>query len=290
MKKNKTWISVIVGSIIIAVFGFGFSQILADPENDPLSTHEVTDIINDHYPGELEYIELEYDQGHMIYVVKIINEQGPYEIKVDALTGSILDVTSLQGPSEKEGQGNTINENVSTDTSTTPNSTEEDDVGEKKESTTGIKTDQLPNKNNELNTKIGIEGAKRIATEKVDGIVKEIELESDDGIVYYEIEMMTPQGEAELEINAFTGEIISFSMDKKKSTGFQFDGNTSSVIGIVEAKRIANERVTGTIKEIELDHDDGRLYYEIEMKTSRGEVEIEIDARTGEIISIEFDD
>lgn len=136
-----------------------------------------------------------------------------------------------------------------------------------------------------------MEAAKRIALSKVDGIIVEIELESDDGIVYYDIEMKTNSGEVEMEIHAFTGEILSFSKDSTSSKGLlNLNINTSALIGIAEAERIALQHFSGTIIEIELDSDNGRLYYEVEMKTSKGEVELEIDAYTGKIISIEIDD
>ncbi len=39
-----------------------------------------------------------------------------------------------------------------------------------------------------------------------------------------------------------------------------------------------------------MDDDDRRPVYEIEIQTKRGEVELEIDAKTGKIISVDFDD
>jgi uncharacterized membrane protein YkoI len=46
------------------------------------------------------------------------------------------------------------------------------------------------------------------------------------------------------------------------------------------------------VKEIELDDDDSRYHYEIELKNGNTEYDIEVDAYTGEIISIstDFDD
>lgn len=43
------------------------------------------------------------------------------------------------------------------------------------------------------------------------------------------------------------------------------------------------------ITELELDEDDGRLIYEIEIESVNGEAEIDIDAYTGDIISISID-
>lgn len=45
-----------------------------------------------------------------------------------------------------------------------------------------------------------------------------------------------------------------------------------------------------TQKQFNQNSDDGKQVYEIEMLTKRGEVELEIDANTGKIISVDFDD
>ena len=42
--------------------------------------------------------------------------------------------------------------------------------------------------------------------------------------------------------------------------------------------------------EIELDEDDGLLKYEVELRTDRGEAEVEIDALTGNVLEVELDD
>lgn len=92
MKNNKTWIAVLVSSIIIAAFGLGFQQIFADPQNDPLSTQEITELINERYPGEIESIELDYQQGVMVYYATVITDKGSYHITLDAKTGTVLKV------------------------------------------------------------------------------------------------------------------------------------------------------------------------------------------------------
>lgn len=57
-----------------------------------------------------------------------------------------------------------------------------------------------------------------------------------------------------------------------------------------EAIAIAMNKQSGHIEEAELDEDDGRLLYEIEIETANGEVEIDIDAVSGKILKVERDD
>ncbi|WP_252311260.1 PepSY domain-containing protein [Sinobaca sp. H24] len=57
-----------------------------------------------------------------------------------------------------------------------------------------------------------------------------------------------------------------------------------------DAKSIALEEVGGgSVTDIELDEDDGRVLYEMEIESSQGEVDVDVDARTGEIIVISYD-
>jgi len=57
-----------------------------------------------------------------------------------------------------------------------------------------------------------------------------------------------------------------------------------------EAIQIAEEAVNGTVYSFEKDEDDGQLYYELELKTSHHDVEIEMNAQNGKIIEIDYDD
>lgn len=65
-----------------------------------------------------------------------------------------------------------------------------------------------------------------------------------------------------------------------------------TVISFDEAIDIALDQFSGEIDEIELEKEDGRLIYEIEIENGDEEAEIEIDAYTGEVlvVSIEEDD
>lgn len=61
-------------------------------------------------------------------------------------------------------------------------------------------------------------------------------------------------------------------------------------ISIEEAIRITRGYADGIIEEIEREWDDGRLTFEVEMRTKRGELELLIDGRTGKILEAEWDD
>ncbi|MDY0410441.1 PepSY domain-containing protein [Virgibacillus soli] len=63
-----------------------------------------------------------------------------------------------------------------------------------------------------------------------------------------------------------------------------------AVISVAEATEIALKEFPGYVTEVELDEDDGRLIYEIEIKSGDKEAEFEIDAITGKILVIDIDD
>jgi uncharacterized membrane protein YkoI len=55
--------------------------------------------------------------------------------------------------------------------------------------------------------------------------------------------------------------------------------------------RIAQRTTPGEVVEVELEDDDGHLIYEIKVLTRTGRVrELEIDARTGNVLSVEDED
>ena len=75
-------------------------------------------------------------------------------------------------------------------------------------------------------------------------------------------------------------------------TSAQSTKTTSSneLITREEAIQIAEEAVNGTVYSFERDEDDGQLYYELELKKSHHDVEIEMNAQNGKIIEIDYDD
>ena len=66
---------------------------------------------------------------------------------------------------------------------------------------------------------------------------------------------------------------------------------TAPQIDIVKAIEIAKAEVPGTVMEAELDDKHDKLVYEVEIETEDGkEMEVEIDAASGEVLEVEEDD
>ncbi len=118
--------------------------------------------------------------------------------------------------------------------------------------------------------------------------------ERDDGIQKYEIEFYSPNYEEyDYEINASTGEIISFDYDAEHFNRLNSNnsGANQNVISVEEAKKIALSQVPGAteenIFEFEVDYDDGRLEYEGKIYYAETEYEFSIDGYSGAMRSWE---
>lgn len=122
------------------------------------------------------------------------------------------------------------------------------------------------------------------------GVVVEFKFDFEDG--EYEITIYFDGYEYEIEMDAYTGSIKEIDIDELDDDDWSNRyPNKEQLIGINRAKEIAIGRVGGgRIEEIELEEDDGRLIYEVEVKYSGVKYELEIDAYTGEILSFDIDD
>ena len=133
------------------------------------------------------------------------------------------------------------------------------------------------------------------ALAKVDGTVTEVELERKLSGSVYEVEIKKDGYEYDLDLDAVTGEVLK----EDKSTDDDeagLDDNTtksdSSDVAITHeaAIEIALKEAAGTVTEIELERDNGRTYYEIEIEEGTKEVDIEVDAKSGAVLSGDKDD
>ncbi|NYF23318.1 PepSY domain-containing protein [Sporosarcina sp. JAI121] len=137
-----------------------------------------------------------------------------------------------------------------------------------------------------------IEEAEAIAVKSVDGKVTQIELDREKSGDIYEVEVKSDGVEYDLDIDAKTGNVLRTDSDD------EFDDDDSDDKVIVSdgkfitkeaAVKIAMKQAKGTATEVELDEDDGRVVYEIEIKDGKYEYDFDIDAISGEVLKFEKD-
>lgn len=122
-------------------------------------------------------------------------------------------------------------------------------------------------------------------------------LDVDDGRYIYDIEFVAGTKEYDYEIDAVTGKVLDWDSDIE---GYDRDDrdnkpkDAAEYIGNTKAGEIALAGVTGAaagnIVKCELDIDDGRAVYEIEIVYKGVEYDYEIDAVSGKVLSRDIDD
>ncbi|EJU07634.1 PepSY domain-containing protein [Fusobacterium hwasookii] len=126
--------------------------------------------------------------------------------------------------------------------------------------------------------------AKDIALKEAQGgQITKFKLDSENGRMVYEIEVMNGNIEKDYEIDAETGAIVKLEQEQKNH------GNNNSVnnpkISYDKAKEIAlKNSKNGKFKEIELKHRNGVLVYDVEIAEGFMDREFLIDANTGAIL------
>ena len=120
----------------------------------------------------------------------------------------------------------------------------------------------------------------------------EIEFDSDDGIMVYEVEFAAGTVKCECDVNARTGEIVKFEREVMgASQGSTAD--TGSYIGESAAQDIALSHAGVSLSDAVyvhawLEYDDGRAeHYEVEFMAGSTRYEYEIALTTGEILKSE---
>lgn len=138
---------------------------------------------------------------------------------------------------------------------------------------------------------IGIQKAKEVALNKVDGVVEGIELENRNGQPVYEVEIDKGQKDFDLYIDATTGKVNNVQEKDDDDDDINAANiSNSSFITEKEAIELAKTKINGELIEIDFDEDDGRYVYDLEFTTATGEAEITIDAKTKDVLEFENDD
>ena len=118
----------------------------------------------------------------------------------------------------------------------------------------------------------------------------ETEADRDDGNTYFELDFQTADTRYDYEINRLTGEI--YSKSKESLPKPESEPQVKELIGLDEAKKAALadagvKAADAAYTKAELDEDDGRVYYDVEFKTTSAKYEYEIDGYTGKVLDKE---
>ncbi|OWA33280.1 hypothetical protein B9G55_21605 [Saccharibacillus sp. O16] len=137
--------------------------------------------------------------------------------------------------------------------------------------------------------------AQNLALKAQKGTVDDIELKTRNGKTYYEVDIDRQEGDVDVWIDAYTGSVLKVEPDDDqddRTSGSANSGQVASSVKITAAQADAiaiKHAGGGKVSDNDLDEEDGSYIYEIEVKTSNGEVEVKIDANTGKVLESETD-
>lgn len=177
--------------------------------------------------------------------------------------------------------------------------------GQSVQTTPASTTQSVTQNQNSTGKMLNASQAKALALKAADGKVDDVDLERRNGQTFYEVEIdRKGKNDVVVRLDAYTGKILAVVDDEDYDDDDDYQGsatgNTSNnsatkqvKLTASQASNIALKQVTGgKVTKVELDHDDGRYVYEIELRTAQGEADVDIDANTGKVLSFDqdFDD
>ncbi|MBR3178875.1 MAG: PepSY domain-containing protein [Clostridia bacterium] len=209
-----------------------------------------------------EPVELEFENGRMVYDIEFRKDDVKYEFEVDAVSGEVVSFE------EKQKSKGTVTEPQVTPVPTAV------DIGQERALEIALAHANVPGS---------------------EAMVKEIKKKHENGVEYYEIEFFDDEFEYDYKVNSATGAIMKAEKERDDDAVPEKAGTSSQnteTIGKEKAKEIALRHAgisASAAKKLkcELDRENGKLIYEVEFKTDGYEFEYTIDAGTGKILHVE---
>ncbi len=241
-------------------------------------------------------IHLDSENGVSKYDVEFVCQEAEYDYKVSAVTGEILSMNCETGNYDLDTLPPDTTHNLAELPDAAPSSATLPDAAPSSDTLPNAapSSGTLPENDGQY---IGNDAAKQIALEHAglteDGVrFIHAHLELDDGSWKYDVEFLKDNTEYDYDINALTGEILSFDQDAEYDQHEAVSPTGNEQITEEQAKQIALE-YAGVDEEdvqhlkIKLDYDHGRGEYEVEWYVGRTEYSCDVDAGTGSILSFE---
>lgn len=214
--NKKLVIGGVIGALVLGgalAVGANDSKETVYTSENLISREKAEEIALENAPGVVEEVELERENGQLVYEVEV-EQQGTddddKEIKVDAQTGGVVEKKVEPQPNPVVEKKSEV-QSAAVDDKKTNEKTDIGLVVEKDDARKNAKpAAKAPAKKSGIITK---EQAIKIAEKAVNGKVYEVERDEDDGRIEYELELKTKQGEVEIEIDGHTGKIIEIDYE-----------------------------------------------------------------------------
>ncbi|EOK43254.1 lipoprotein [Enterococcus faecalis EnGen0332] len=127
--------------------------------------------------------------------------------------------------------------------------------------------------------------------------ITSLQLDTDFGRYFYEIEGVDQQKEYQVEVNAETGEftkekVETLDADEQNGVKIQEEAlDLTNIISREQATTLAEkEAKVGQATDWKLEKELGITYWEVKVKEGQQKIEVKIDAHSGKILTTERDD
>lgn len=127
--------------------------------------------------------------------------------------------------------------------------------------------------------------------------ITSLQLDTDFGRYFYEIEGVDKQKEYQVEVNAETGEftkekVETLDADEQNGVKMQEEAlDLTNIISREQATTLAEkEAKVGQATDWKLEKELGITYWEVKVKEGQQKIEVKIDAHSGKILTTEWDD
>ena len=202
MKKYGKIIIIVVGILVVLAL-----LILIYFKTTFISKNEVKDIVADNMnvsSSDLYFESIDFEFDNSIYEVEVYYQNRDYEYKIDAKEGKVI-YTDYRSVNTNNNQNNTNNGNNNNNGNSNGNS-----------NNNGNSNGQ--NSLNGVTASISLDESKNIALTNAGLDINSVrftreELEHDNHTLVYELEFFYNNIEYDYEINATTGDIISYDKD-----------------------------------------------------------------------------
>lgn len=127
--------------------------------------------------------------------------------------------------------------------------------------------------------------------------ITSLQLDTDFGRYFYEIEGVDQQKEYQVEVNAETGEFTKEkveTLDADEQNGFKMQEEALDLTNIISREQATTlaekEAKVGQATDWKLEKELGITYWEVKVKEGQQKIEVKIDAHSGKILTTERDD
>ncbi|WP_077624406.1 PepSY domain-containing protein [Sediminibacillus massiliensis] len=200
--KKKTVI-VIAVMVVAGIMGLAFSQsgiVNADPD---YSKDDIRKQVTELYPGEITELEFEKQGNKAIYEVEVIVDNKEYELQIDGNTAEVIKLEEKSVSAQSR----------SDDSSKQPIPDDDESGDDRTTNSNGKEEDNHTSSDAAEKTVISEAEAEKIAKDNFSGKIEELELDEDDNRLVYEIEMVDGNRDADIEIDAITGEVLVLEIE-----------------------------------------------------------------------------